>query len=279
MIPLMDIPIFDNSEILAILGKQHNLPLIQLLDHNPEYEVARCNDLGAILPRSFAEIRYTDDDLRYETELLYSSKDIKVRTHAAQLGYMQVDRSDTHNDPASFILSCKRLAAVHSQIMLKGLLWKRTVISPKYTMGFSFLCTADYKSTAIADLKGLNFYIFCCLIPGDLMFSDAYWKWRMTNPSECEIYKKHLDFYINKLNLPHSILTEESKARRLRSILESRNCDGEVIMDVVNNNQDFDIDYFAASSKFVVNREPHWRINNVLCYDNCEALKCYRLDF
>ena len=256
-----DIPVFDNREILAILGKQRNLPLLRLIDHCPQYEIARCNDLGAILPRSFAEIRYTDDDLRYETELLYSNEDIKVRTHAAQLGYMQIDRSDTHNDPASYILSCKRLVAVHSQIMLKGLLWKRAVISPKYTMGFSFLCNTDYKSTKVADIKGLNFYIFCCLIPGDLMFSDTYWKWRMTNPSESEIYKKHLGFYIEKLNLPQSILTETSKSRRLRNILKSRNCDEEVIEEVVDNNQDFYLDYFAASSKFVVNGEPHWRIN------------------
>ena len=256
-----EIPIFEYSEILAILGKQRNLPLLQLLDHESHYEVARCYDLGAILPRSFAEIRYTDDDMRYETELLYNSEEIKARTHAAQLGQMQIDRSDTHNDPASFILSCKRLAAVHSQIMLKGLLWKRAVISPKYTMGFSFLCNTDYKSTKIADLKGLNFYVFCCLIPGELMFSDTYWKWRLTKPSECEIYKEHLDYYIEKLCLPESILTETSKAQRLRSILESRNCDEEVINEVVDNNQDFDIDYFAASSRFVINGKSHWRLN------------------
>ncbi|MBR4793304.1 MAG: hypothetical protein IK038_06520 [Bacteroidaceae bacterium] len=257
------IPVFSNREILAILGKQRNLPLLQLIDHTPQYEMARCNDLGAMVPRSFAHTRYTDDDLRYETELRYKSSDIVVRTHAAQLGYMQIDKSDIHNDPASYILSCKRLAAVHSQIMLKALLWKRSVISPKYTMGFSFLCNTDYCDTKIADIKGLNFYIFCCLIPGGLMFSDSYWEWRLTQPTECEIYKRHLKYYINILNLPETILTEKSESKRLESILRSRECDEEVIKDVLNNDQGNDIDYYVASSRFVCDGKSHWRLNKL----------------
>lgn len=256
-----ELPIFSNREILAILGKERNLAQLQLINHNPQFELARCNDLGAILPQSFVDTQYIDDDLMYEGDIAFGKDSAVVRTHAVQLDYMQVDRSEMRNDPASYILSCKRLAAVHSQIMLKALLWKRAVISPKYTMGFSFLCNSDYKSTKVADIKGLNFYVFCCLIPGDLMFSDSYWKWRMTNPTETEIYKKHLDFYIEKLNLPKSFLTEKDETVRLRQILESRNCDEEVINDVIEDNQDFDVDFYAASSKFMVKGKPHWRLN------------------
>ena len=256
-----NIPVFSNREILAIIGKERNLTLLQLINHQPDCELARCNELHAIIPHNFESSKYVDDDMMYEGDKLFGRDNARVRTHAMQLVYKHLNNFEIHNDPASFILSCKRLVAIQSQIMLKGLLWKRPVISPKYIMDFSFLCNSDYLSTDIADIKGLNFYLFCYLIPGDLMFSDAYWKWRMTNPSDYEIYKKHIDFYIEKLNLPKSILKETSEPERLKSILQSRGCDEEVIADILNDNQNFDVDYFAASSRYVINGKQHWRIN------------------
>ncbi len=266
-----DFPIFSNEEILAIIGKDRNLPLLQLINHQPDCEIARCNELHAIMPHNFESTKYVDDDLMYEGDKLFGRDNARVRTHAMQLVYKHLDNNEIHNDPASFILGCKRLVAIQSQIMLKALLWKRPVISPKYTMDFSFMCNTDYMSLDIADIKALNYYIFCYLIPGDLMFSDSYWKWRMTNPTETEIYKKHLVFYIEKLNLPKSILTEIEEADRLRQILESRNCDDEVINDVIEDNQDFDVDYFAASSKFMLGGKPHWRLNKKT---EAGSLKC-----
>lgn len=83
----------------------------------------------------------------------------------------------------------------------------------------------------------------------------------MTRPSESEIYKRHLDFYMETLSLPSKIMVETSEQWRLESILKSRECDEEVIDDVLRDNQNFKIDYFAASSKFVINGKQHWRLN------------------
>ena len=255
------LPIFSNKEILAILGKDRTMPLLQLINHRPQYEMGICTELRAIIPSISNYNMYTDDDLFEECNKLYQSTQLTTRSHAVQLDQRHLRRDEIHNDAASFILSCKRLTSVSSQISLKVLLWKRTAVMKKPTMAFSFLCTNDYASIEIADLAGLNYYVFCYLVPNDLMFSDSYWKWRMTNPAETEIYKKHLDFYIEKLNLPKTILTEKDETVRLRQILESRNCDDEVINDVIEDNQDFDVDYYAASSKFMVNGKPHWRLN------------------
>ena len=255
------LPIFSNKEILAILGKERTMPLLQLINHTPQYEMGICTELRAIIPSISNFNMYTDDDLFEECNKLYQPTQLTTRSHAVQLDQRHLRRDEIHNDAAPFILSCKRLTSVSSQISLKVLLWKRTAVMKKPTMAFSFLCTKDYASSEIADLAGLNYYVFCYLIPNDLMFSDSYWEWRMTNPTESEIYKKHLDFYIEKLNLPKTILTEKDETARLRQILKSRNCDEEVINDVIEDNQDFDVDYYAASSKFMVNGKPHWRLN------------------
>lgn len=261
--PIANIPIFSNRELVAMIGKERTLPLIQLMHHATQYEMGVCCECYEIIPQFFAGNIYSDDDIFYECNELYSPEQIKVRSHAMQLDKIQVNRTIVHNDPASYILSCKRLAAVRSQIMLKVLLWGRTGINRKNTHAFSFMCEKDYSSTSVADIKAVNYYIICYLIPADLMFSKEYWDWRMTNPKETEIYQHHLKFYIDKLNLPQTILTEQDEPTRFKSILQSRGCDDELIRILIEDNQNFEIDYNTASSRIVVNGKSYWRLNKI----------------
>ena len=256
-------PVFGNSELIAIFGKERTLPLIQLIDLLPKYEMGICCECFSLAPQVFSEYHVTDDDIFYECKKLYNKDQIVVRSHAAHLDDIQVERDVVHNDPATTILSCKRVSSVLSQIILKVLLWKRTAVMRKGTSTLSFLCESDYSSEQIVNVRALNYYIFCYLIPNDLMFSDSYWEWRMTNPSETEIYKKHLDFYIEKLNLPRFILTEKDETVRFKSILKSRGCDEELINILLADKHDFDIDYNTASSRIVVNGKSYWRLNKL----------------
>ena len=257
------IPIFSNREIIALLGKERTLPLLPLLKAEPKYEMGICTECFSIIPQFFMHSKITDDDIRYECEQLYDNLQIVVRNHAFQVDSMQLDRSTIHNDPAAWILSCRRLAAARSQIMLKVLLWNRTAIVKADTLGFSFMCEKDYSSKKRVDIKVLNYYMFGYLIPSDLMYSGEYWQWRMTNPSETEIYQYHLNFYIEKLNLPKSILTERDEPTRFKSLLQSRGCDEELINILLEDKHDFEIDYNTASSRIVVNGKSYWRLNKI----------------
>ena len=122
------LPVFTNEEIIAMIGKEHTLPMIQLINSQPKYEMGVCCECFSLLPQVFKNKHYTDDDIFYECKKLFRSDKLKVRSHAAHLNDIQVDRSEVHNDPVSTILSCKRLTAVQSQILLKVLLWKRTAV-------------------------------------------------------------------------------------------------------------------------------------------------------
>ena len=112
------------------------------------------------------------------------------------------------------------------------------------------MCSKDVASEDKMRLDFLNYYLFCYLIPNDLMFSGEYWQWRMTNPTETEIYKRHLDFYIEKLNLPKSILTEQDEPTRFKSLLKSRGCDEELINILLEDKHDFDIDYNQMKGRY-----------------------------
>lgn len=256
-------PIFTNRELIALFGKERTLPLIQLINHQPHYEMGICTECFSVIPQFFMHNKTTDDDVRFECEKLYDKSQIVVRNHSLQVDYMQLDRSLVHNDPAAWILSCNRLASARSQIMLKPLLWNRTAVVCSNTLGFSFMCAKDYSSVDKVDLKALNWYMFGYLIPNDLMFSDEYWKWRMSSPSETKIYQQHLEYIIEKLNLSKSLLIEQDEQKRFRSILESRECNQELINILLDDNQDFEIDYNTASSRIVINGRSYWRLNKM----------------
>lgn len=254
-------PVFSHRELIALIGKQRSLPLIQLIHHAPYYEMGLCGECNAIIPAYYDYNPYTDDDMVSECKELYKPQQMVFRPHAFYLDQIMMSRDELHNDPAAFILGSKRVAASRSWIILKSLLWGRPSIMKMNTCAFSFMCERDYRSTNTVDLKALNHFIFCYLVPEEYMFSDDYWKWRMSKPSETAIYKKHLDFYMKKLNLPEDILNESSEEIRLKAILVSRGCDAEVLSDVMTDEQDYDIDYYVASSRFEILGNPHWRLN------------------
>ena len=218
----------------------------------------------SLVPKVFYDNPYLDDDIFYECNKYYDKSEIKVRSHVIHLDQLQINRNNVHNDPASTILSCKRVTAVQSQILLKALLWNRSVIMRKKTLPFSMFCESDFTSVAKVDNCALNFYIFCFLIPSDLMFSDDYWKWRLSFPSEDEIYMKHLMFILDKLGISSEILELEIP-KRLEFILNSRSCDKQLITDILSENIP-NVDWNVVSSRIEIQnshneKKVFWRIN------------------
>ena len=287
------LPIFTNEELIAIIGKEHTLPLIQLINSQPKYEMGICCECFSLVPSVFADKPYTDDDIFYECKKLFGSDKLKVRSHAAHLNDIQVDRNEVHNDPVSTILSCKRLTAVQSQILLKVLLWGRTTVTKTNSLPFSYLCENDYTSNKTVDILGLNYFIIGYLIPSDLMFSDEYWKWRQTNPSETEIYKRHLDFLFDALCIDKEKALQLKGKGRFRYLLESRGCDEQLIEQLLSDEIINNINWDVTSSRFDVITEsgtkPYWRIDTVnedgslitkLSVDvkNATAVRFYPLD-
>lgn len=261
------LPVFSNQELITIIGKERTLPELRLIDAEPKYEIGVCCECFSMVPQVFETTHYTDDDIFYECKQLYSSDQFKVRSHAAHLNDIQVDRNEVHNDPASTLLSCKRVTAVQSQIILKALLWKRPAIMRKESLAFSFMCSKDYKSQEEADIKALNYFIIGYLIPSELMFSDEYWKWRLTNPSETEIYKKHLNFIFETLGIPKEITDMPAGKERFRALLNSRNCDEQLIHNLVDSDVVPQINWDVATSRFDVitssKTKSYWRLDTL----------------
>lgn len=258
------LPVFSNREIIAMLGKERTLQFIQVMNHEPQYEIGICGEGCPFLPNFFDKAKYVDDDIFYECYRLYGKDQIKVRSHNLLLQRLQVDRSTSRGDAASYILSCRRVASVRSEISMKPLLWKRTSVMKKNTLLFSYMCENDYTSTDLVNLQALNHYVFAVLVPIGLLFSRDYLRWRLNdNPTETEIYKCHLQYYVKRLNLHKELLEGEDEPIRFRRLLEDRGCDTELISILLEDNQDYEVNYDVLASRIVVDGKPHWRINKV----------------
>lgn len=287
------VPIFTNQEIIAIIGKERTLPLLQLMDSSPKYEMGVCCECYALLPQVFNNDPYTDDDIFYECKKIFGKDKLKVRSHSLHLDEIQVDRTEVRNDPAAFLLSCKRLAAVQSQILLKALLWKRTAVMKKDTLAFAFLCAKDVETVLQDNLEGLNYYIFGYLIPAELMFSDKYWQWRLTNPSELEIYQCHLDYLLSSHHIEKEKIQSLKGKERLKYLLVARGCDNQLITALMGDSIVNHLNWDVASSRFDVysnnKAKTYWRIDRentdkslstqlVVDVENADKVDFYPLD-
>jgi len=247
---------FSRRELLALFGKEKNLPLLRLLDSEPQYELGICKTPNGIYPWAFLRFQYTDADVYYEARKRFEASHIIVRDHPniPWNGTEKGPRKEhQRNDPLSFILSCKRVATVESQLPLKALLWNRTVYMKGELAAFECMCEKDMESTAKADVNALNFYIFGYLIPAELMFDRGYWGWRLKDhPTPYEVYKKHLAFYLGEFDLDEETMRNMTEEERFRYILTGRKCSPLLIEELVRNKAPENVNYDVLYSKIVL---------------------------
>lgn len=244
-------------ELLAMFGKRKNIPFLKLIDQEGVHELGICRMAWGLTPRYMKDIKYTDIDLYYEAKKKLDTSDIVVREHPnipwSNTGN-EVVKEHTRNDPVSFILSCKRIGCVDSQIGLKALLWNRSVYSKCDVSVLGWMCEENIESLGKADDRKLNYFIISYLVPSKYMFDKEYWRWRLqSNPSEFDIYMKHLAYYVKRYQLDLEKLETLEEKKRFKYILRCRNVDSKTIELLCEENGDKELDYDVLYSKIKYN--------------------------
>lgn len=247
---------FSRRELLTLLGKENNIPLLKLLNAAPVYEMGICAEAYHV-NHNYLKYKYTDDDIYYECRQKFSTEQIKTRIHPMTYDSMGIGRESLKNDPVSFILSCKRVSSVQSQMLLKAMLWNRTVYMKSDFLQLSFLCEKDIESTDKVDTNSLNYYIWGFLIPSDCMFDVEYWRWRINEkPSEHEIYNRHLSHVLKCLGLNACELSEYTdEEARFTYLLKNRRCSQELIDDLLDKTIPEHINYDVLYSRLEFGKE------------------------
>ncbi|WP_022759224.1 hypothetical protein [Butyrivibrio fibrisolvens] len=257
--------LLNRKEIMALLGKRHNLVLIPLMDCEGVHEVGVIKEAFQITPQTFAIHNVTDDDLYYELSKR-NIQDIQTRMHPLTLDLVGIGRKHIKNDPAAFILGCKRLVSLHSQMIIKAAMWNRGTCVIEDQMPYSFLLSHDLlDNTPINEVK-LNFILFGYFVPDALMFDESYWKWRMTNPSMTEVVKKHLAFLYKNIGMSQKDYISEN---RLLGLLQSRGCSSHEIELIKNGEQitGYPVKYPSSKISVMYNKgsiEEYYTLNQLL---------------
>ena len=262
---LFNFEILDKREILALVGKKHNFCLFPVLETAGVNEFGIIGEGFSITPQSYQDDLVTDDDLYYECEKYYSSDRIVTRLHPMRLTQAGIGRTHMKNDPASFLLSCKRATTVQSQMIIKAAMWNRAVCSISSMLPYAFLFSKDFKNGFPISDKALNFILFCYFVPDSLMFDKEYWKWRFSNPSANEIYVKHLEEIFKNLNLDKNILFMDN---RLELILSTRGCKEKEIQRFTSTKElPEEANYSYLSSKASI-FENNCKIKDLFCLND-----------
>lgn len=237
-----DFPILSKREILALLGKKHNMPLLPLLDRTGKYDVGVIGEGFHISPCSYALDSVTDDDIYFESKRFFNS--IITRQHPIQMDQIGLGRKHLKNDPVAFLLNCNRVVTVMSQMIIKAAIWNRAAITMSTALPYSCLLNNKVNDAHAIDDYKLNFILFAYFVPNSCMFSSEYWKWRMTKPSVMEIVHRNMKAILNALNIPENIIS--CKEERIEKILKYRGFSENEIqkfltvntMTTVNNDND-----------------------------------------
>lgn len=186
-----NIPLFSREELLTMFLSYENLSYSSLIDKIPKYEIGIAGGCALVVPY-FALNKYMDHELIDDIFDIYQPKDIIVRLHPGDMytATYRLARYDTSKSPFGFLINSKRIAAVGSNLLFEAMLWKRIPCSRTKVMPASILCNADYTNdTEAEDVETfVNFFIFSFLVPNELAQNEDYIHFRLTTPSETEIF-------------------------------------------------------------------------------------------
>lgn len=99
-----------------------------------------------------------------------------------------------------FILKCQSIATINSNVAVEALLYNKPVYFENFHL-VKFFGVSDLDELGVHEDQNdifLNFLFFNYLIPYELIYNLEYYRWRLSKPSEREIYEYHQPFYFKR---------------------------------------------------------------------------------
>lgn len=252
--------LLSRKELLSMFLDYKFIENINLLDCKPEYEMGiACTYTIDMI--SFAKSSFLNN-LEHITiaKRYYNEKVLSIRLHPGDPARGNPSNHLVDDSPTSmhFINRCKRISVISSNVAFEAMLWGRTA----YVLGnspYAFKAQQDLSiiDESVVDLEFVNYIVFAYIIPYELMLDIEYLRWRLTNPTEREIYNYNLNYYLSCRGIEPSIL-EESGVERLRKILLIQGFD--FSGKCVSNADDAEICIGTVDNKFNCSIELNKRI-------------------
>lgn len=198
-----DCPVFTNKEILAIFMQPKYLKYIFRIKEKPSYEIGAALGTATWLPY-MRNSNINDEELLWHIGKKYKLNEIRVRRHPGDFAgaiYPSFEYArDTSANTLEFILSCKKIVTLGSNLSIESKLLGRECVVYQKSAGY-YMAAHDLEEKIIPTMEYLSFFAFGYMVPFDYLTDVEYIRWRLTNPPETEIYRKHLQFYLSRKNI------------------------------------------------------------------------------
>lgn len=210
-------PLLTKREILSVLLDKTKLSYLDILDTQPT------NKCGIVMGYATYEqfscyTHLTDAEVIYNALKHFDRKDIVIRKHpgdpygATYPAYS--DMMEKKKTPAlEYILSCENIVTMLSGMAIEAMLLDRNAYALLKCPSWYASAHSLDEQPKCADEMFLNFFVFCYLIPYEFMTDVEYLDWRLTDPSEREIFDKHIEFYFKKKGISQDLLCQPGSDR------------------------------------------------------------------
>lgn len=220
-----EFPILSKQECLALLLEKENLYLVDEYGRRPVKKVGAA--LGyAMMELITKESKLNDSEMLYQIREAYGLENMMVRKHPGDPYCAQYPIYAAAMEPGGrctpeFLLDCETVVSLISGSCMEAMLFNRKAItlfpSPSYfasghKIGEEGVCLGE---------DFISFFAFCYLVPLEYMSDPDYFRWRLTMPTEREIYIKHLKFYLEKKGLSTSLI-DKRPGERLELMLSAQ---------------------------------------------------------
>ena len=217
-----NVPLFKKREILALFLRTEHLSFAEMKDEEPVYEAGVA--LGYNIPHVYSGFNQCSAiEMVTAAKRHFGNSNICARYHPgdplhAQLYGIKEERGTL----IEFIQKCKRIVCCASNIAYEAMLYNR----PAYELGWSQMAhfanaTLENVNDYIAGDDFLSFMAFGYYAPIELLNNVEYLRWRLSRPGEDEVYRYHLEYMLNCLNLEKELLGLPEN-ERLTAILKGR---------------------------------------------------------
>ena len=198
-----DIKLFSRKEILALFMTEQGLNELEKMD---QIDSESLYEIGIGLSEFNLGVNLKDSLINTDEILLEARKAYPIEKIITRSRYQTTGYDDNSPTAFHFILKCKRIAAIRSNLSFEAmLLGKISCVYGNSPYAFIGNRGISDKSISKITLEFLNFTVFGYFVPWEFLCDINYIKWRLTNPTEIEIYKKHMNFYLNKRGLDDEI--------------------------------------------------------------------------
>ncbi len=199
----VDVPILSRSELLQLMA-------VKLPNYIEDTSSPKAYSAGVALqvPGDSNIIAFGKGFGNFEviqTALHWFSGRPLIRAHPAQQEKIENVSADWDDSDTSFEFLHKidSLITVNSSLAFESILLGK----PTYIMGESPFQTASWdllrkepKLDSHDEVLWINWFVFCYLIPFEMLFCKDYYRWRLSMPSEREIYIRNFDYWKDTSN-------------------------------------------------------------------------------